>query len=525
MTNAYLTELHAILPRVLSFFSRDKHSKSYGIGDRQHISWCTIDFANGTQQGAAHGLARLLHAGLLPDWCDTLQVQEIINSAFVGTKAIMRPNGSMEEAFPFESSFCVTALVAHDLLWAEKLCPAENEEEKDFRLNTIKPLMHFLLKHDEVHGIISNHLATAVGALFLWHELTGDIQAEKRAHFFLQRILNHACLSEGWFKEYDGADPGYQSLCLHYLSLVHEIRPDLELEQKIIKSIEFLSYFAFPSGSFGGIFGSRRTRLWYPTAGALLANTHPIAASLSHFMEQSVAKHSCVCLSAMDDQNLIPMFNAYAVAATTRKHWIETALPPLPCHDLDFNVKEFTKAGLYISATNTHYTVVCLRLGCAYESCTRDGKTHHVDGGSLLQLGKKVWSTQVHDGQANINHTASSITITTRFAPILRTRPTPLQLMALRILSLSIMRLTFFSCTIKKIMAHLLMGKKKFSPQQVERRIDFSGEIATTEAKLLNDKQFAIADNFIANGKDFSSIHMASVGYWQGVYCKSEEKK
>ena len=39
-----------------------------------------------------------------------------IQSIFAGTKSITRKDGSLEEAFPNEGSYCVTALVAFDFL-------------------------------------------------------------------------------------------------------------------------------------------------------------------------------------------------------------------------------------------------------------------------------------------------------------------------------------------------------------------------------------------------------------------------
>ena len=63
-------------------------------------------------------------------------------------------------------------------------------------------------------------MATAVAALSRWDILVGDPKALKKAEHLLDRILNNQS-QEGWFMEYEGADPGYQTLCLHYLVDVH----------------------------------------------------------------------------------------------------------------------------------------------------------------------------------------------------------------------------------------------------------------------------------------------------------------
>ena len=70
MHEAYLNQVHSVLPRILSLYDTDSSSDTYGMGDRYHWAWGLIDFGNGTYQGAAHGLARLLTHDLLPDRCN-----------------------------------------------------------------------------------------------------------------------------------------------------------------------------------------------------------------------------------------------------------------------------------------------------------------------------------------------------------------------------------------------------------------------------------------------------------------------
>jgi hypothetical protein len=116
--NIYLEYIDANLPRLLALYDNNAASKTYGMGDRFFWSWKLIDFANGTFQGASNGLARLLIHGLLPVNISETSILKRIDSMFRAAARLCRRNGSMEEAFPYESSFCVTALVAYDLLTA-----------------------------------------------------------------------------------------------------------------------------------------------------------------------------------------------------------------------------------------------------------------------------------------------------------------------------------------------------------------------------------------------------------------------
>ena len=112
MSNPYLEEIHANLPRLLALFDNDQTSLSYGMGDRYHWAWGLIDFGNGTFQGAAHGLARLWSAGLWPYPTSRSLFLERINAMIEAASKLIRRDGSLEEAFPHEGSYCVTALVA-----------------------------------------------------------------------------------------------------------------------------------------------------------------------------------------------------------------------------------------------------------------------------------------------------------------------------------------------------------------------------------------------------------------------------
>jgi hypothetical protein len=508
--NPFLQAAYAVLPRVASFFDTDARARTYGVADRHYASWCTIDFANGTYQGAAFGLARLWEADAFPVWFDSGGALALIKSAFCGTASICRSDGSLEEAFPFERSFCVTALGAHDLLQAYAILHRRGAATADL-LESVRPLIAFLLRGDERHGIISNHLATAAGALFLWSRLTGEGGAECRGLALLERIRRHAS-PEGWFREYDGADPGYQTLCLHYLVLLHQLRPDLGLESDLRKASVFLSHFAMPDGSFGGIYGSRRTRLYYPSSFALLAPSIPEAAALDGFMRSAVERQHCVTLAAMDDLNLVPMFNAYAVAGTAQAGDCGPGAS-LPCLDPGFCKKDFPQAGLLVRATPDHYTVISTRLGGAFETAARGGGVRKADGGSILQRRNVFWSTQGIDPEAVVKVDDQAVIVTCRPSRVLRRRPSGAAFICLRLLAATVMRVPTVSHAVKRLLAYLLISRQSRIPVRICRSIRLDGPLAHCDATVEGGVPPGM--EFTPDSGDFRSIHMASAGYWQ----------
>ena len=203
--NAPLEQVHEVLPRLLALYDTNPASTTYGQGDRYRWAWKLIDFGNGTFQGAAHGLARLLRHRLLPEWLAENAARRRIDAMFHGAAALMRSNGSLEEAFPYESSFCVTALVAYDLLSAvEQLKPATGTRA-DW-LAIVRPMIRFLQGAEESHAFISNHLATGAAALCKWSALTGEPGREQGRSLVASIVAEQH--EEGWFREYQGADPG-----------------------------------------------------------------------------------------------------------------------------------------------------------------------------------------------------------------------------------------------------------------------------------------------------------------------------
>jgi hypothetical protein len=511
-TDPILTAAHRALPRLLCLFDDDPVSPTYGYGDRLYWGWKLIDFANGAFQGAAHGLARLLAAGLLPDALPKASAIRRIKAMFAATRAMTRRNGSLEEAYPYESSFCVTALIAYDLVAAVDLLRDEiDQAARAEMLDAIRPLTGFLLRNSDTHAVISNHLATAAAALFRWHAITADEAAEARARHFVERLLSNFS-DEGWFREYDGADPGYQTLCMDFLADIALLRRDLKLEPVLPQAIRFLSHCAHPDGSFSGIYGSRNTRFYFPAGVESLAGSIPEAAALADWMAKSIAELKTVTLDAVDMWNLPTLFNSYCWAAALRAGRGPAAAPPaLPCHAAPFR-KTFDGAGLIIDRGTGHYTIVSWHKG---------GVAYHFDGDRAKVIDTGVvakrsdgalFSSQAYEASNRIVwRNENEIEITAPLMQVSWRRPTPATFVLLRTACLTLMRIPIVNRLAKRFLVRLLITAKHASGASNRRRIAFG-------------PHFSIADEWagpssglerVKTGRPFSAIHMSSQGYWQ----------
>ncbi len=515
-TDPYSAETIQVLPRVLALFDNDPTSNSYGYGDRYHWAWGLIDFGNGTFQGMAHGLARLWNSGLWPYPTGKEDFLKRIDAVFKGTRGLTRNDGSLEEAFPREGSFCVTALVAFDLLVAiDQLSDQVDSARKDNWLEIVSSLIGFVVRNDETHGFISNHLATAVAALIRWDKMSeGDQNALSKAELLLERILQNQS-NEGWFREYEGADPGYQSLCTHYLADVHLHREDLNLLEPLRHSIRFLWHFAHPDGSFGGHYGSRSTRLYYPSGVLALADEIPEAHALSIFMARSITSQRVVSLSTMDESNLTPMFNSYSWAAglfqdagKDQFRRIENCV--LPCFSNETYRKNFPQSGIMVDRGLDHYSVVNYKKGGVVQHY-QNKKLNLIDGGLVVKAKcGKLGSSQHYDASTQIEIKGSIIKIRNQVAEMPKRVTKPLQFTLLRVLCLSFFRFSVVREFIKKVLVKSLITRPKLWPMLNDRRIELGRNLnVRDECKLPSGyAKFVELKNFVP-------IHMASKGYWQ----------
>lgn len=495
-------------------FDTDQTSRSYGIGDRYFWAWGLTDFGNATFQGCAHGLTRLWVSGLWPFDSTEDSFIKRIQAIFKGTKFLTRKDGSLEEAFPNEGSYCVTALVAFDLLvsidlLSEKISDVQQQEF----IEIVRPLIIYLTKSDETHAIISNHLATAVAALSRWDILVGDPKALKKAEHLLDRILNNQS-EEGWFMEYEGADPGYQTLCLHYLADAHLQRRDLNLLEPIRRSIRFLQHFAHPDGSFGGHYGSRCTKFYYPSGILAMVPEISEALVLDKYMQKSISEKKVVGLSSMDEPNLIPMFNCYAWSATLAKAKQATVNEEnsvnLPCEREEPFRKNFKEAGILIDRGNDHYSIINYKKGgVVYHFLQKNLSI--IDTGVVIRSSSgDLGSSHSFDHNQTLTIKDNRTMIKHRITAMPKKLTSPLKFLVLRILCFTVFRSSRIREFTKRLLVKYLVTKPKAWPIWNEREI-LLGE----NLKIIDQCDSKRGYEKVEVKNPFVPIHMASQGYWQ----------
>lgn len=357
--STYLSLVQYGAYRWLHAIDLDPTSKTYGIADRDYWAWKTKDFPNATWQG---GIAGFLDACPLLTFEDQ-QIQKIVTACIYGTQSIQRSNGSFEEAYPYESSVCVTGLVVFNLGYAFLKYPGYfKDESRQVLKSVVQKAYDFLIKVPETHGIIANHLATIAYGLTLARKILQIQEDDREVH----DVLKLQDPNEFWFPEYGGADPGYQTLLSHYLIAGASLSPIKGLEACLEKSRTFISHFCFPDGSFSGEIGNRGTAIFYPSASLRLTqNQHlPLTNESFWFLDKHIQRLDCSSPITIDCGNFVPLFNSWAFCLGTFQNQYEieafTYQPQEMIH--------LKNAGLIVSKKEKSFMVASL-----YQATIRKG--------------------------------------------------------------------------------------------------------------------------------------------------------
>jgi len=500
MKNLYKEILKQNIFRLLNLYNTDIFSATYGFGDRDYWGWKIKDFSNATMQGGVHSLAIALKLGIFKK-DERKVILKLIETIIKATKKITHSNGSVDEAYPKESSFCVSALVSFDILSALYYLKDEEIEINNY-FSTVEPLINFITKHNEEHAIGSNHLATAVSAILLWNHLTGD--NNQRYKELLQVIYENQS-SEGWYREYEGADPGYQTLCTHYLFYAYMLTKDKELFESLKRSARFLMHFIHPDGTIGGLYGSRNTEVFYPGGIVGLSGEIEEFALMAKYL---VPDERQILPQHIDIGNFVPLLNSYAVAALyyeSVKDNIENCkLKPFWSEE---GHRDFPESGIYIYSNRRYFVIINYKKGGTLKIFDKESLKVYEDGGifGILKNGRK-FSTQAFDQKISFR----DFIVVSNFYLVNEDYLTPLKCIVVRILGLTVFKFIKLNNMFKKMVVKRLMtGKKKIDGRAIRKFI-------FAEDKLIVEEKIKLPKNtkWIGHAGKCKAIHMASSGYF-----------
>ena len=513
-SEVYLNSVTQEAVRVLGLMDREFLSPTKGCMDRTYWAWKFTDFPGARFQEGICSLSFLYATPFennqyyrnpaLLDW---------IVSGIDFWVCIQYNDGSFDEAYPFERSLAATAFTSFYLAEAWNFLEDQLPQPVADRLKeSLRHAGEWLIKNDETHGFLSNHLAAAAAALLHISQITGDERFEGRSRFFLDKILAHQS-PEGWYDEYGGADPGYQTHCSFYLARYWEISGDSKLAESLEHSFQFLAHFLHPDGSLGGEYASRNTQTYYPAAFEMMSGVSGISHWIAQEMLPSVQDMSAAGLGSVDAYNYFPLLNnnVFAYLACQRNNHRQTTVETPPEQS---GVLYFPEAG--IAKMRNEYIELYAGLTKGGVIKAFDRQTGQLIGNDCGYLGKfksgKLFSSQWVDPDTKIAIQDDEIVVDGGFYQFENTVMSPVKFLLFRLFSLTAGRLPKVSYWLKSLLVNKLIYHNERLPITFSRKICIDLKQITIEDHL----QGSIGDQIdtLARPDVFTTIHMGSSRYF-----------
>jgi hypothetical protein len=504
-------------PRLLGMLDRDPESPTAGSFDRDHWAWKFRDFPIAMLQTGLVPMA-LLYADAGPDnpYGRSPRMLDWTLASITATLRRQHRNGAFDSVAPFSQDHGVTLQLVLALTSALRILKNDVPDAlRDAVALGVRRACAFAARSDEDYAFISNHQGfMALG----WHaagELLGDTALVARGAATVDRIIEHQS-PDGWYAEYGGPDPGYESLGISYLATYLAATAHPRLAQSLKRSVEFYSHCLFPDGSVGGSFGSRLTQLFYPSGFELLAKHDPLASRVVEYLSERLQRGNVVTPDNVDAHNLPSVLQSYLLAATAALEAPSggETLANLPCESLDL-WRYFDGSGITVAATPHYYAVTNARRGGITSICDRRSEQLlYEDSGVVVDTGDATWSSATPADVANATASSSPRTVqsTVTGGRAGNAQLTPPKFLLLRALGLTAFRsVTLGSFLRRMIISRLITGRER-GPCTCERSVRFEPDRIAIEDRVTVPSRDGIRAVRLTRG--FQPFHMGSARYF-----------
>lgn len=448
------------LKKILTLQDRNPHSPTYGCFDRKFWHLRVCDFPSGMAQEFVLPLA-LAYRHPFPgnEFHQHTTILEWVRAGIAYAAESAHADGSCDDYYPFERATGATAFSLYAALEAIDLTGLEASPFLEF----LRRRATWLMRHEE-SGRLSNHEALISNCLFRMARLTGDNAFREGAQRRVERLLGWQHPEEGWFYEYQGADPGYLTLTIANLAEIEETE-QLQLRPVIDRSVDFLFQVQPPDGWLGGEWTSRNTNNYFPhgleicgqwSKRALQVNDRAIAALRKppEYDDDTIIAHHCW---------------SFLKAAI---RWVETRPEPSgsqPCH--------FPAAGILTLQAGQYTLLAATKKGGSFRLYRNDQLLHADTGVSLLVgQGRKKRNLVCHlwsdDVIANVD--GQSVAVSGPMGYAKHSINSPMRNLALRLIVLTVGR--FNPNLIRRLLQQLLITGRSGSNVRFERQLTLSDE-------------------------------------------------
>lgn len=498
----YLRAVWPAIPRLLSAVDRHPFRATYGCFDRQYWHYRTAAFPSEMHQEAVLTLA-LAHRHALPGnvWHAQPLLRELAVAGMRFAARSSHRDGSCDDYYPYERALgaAVFSLVA--CAKAYRLLELNDAELRDWLARRAA----WVARHNET-GMLTNHQALA--ALGLWHAwlITGRDELRAASLARIERVLAWQS-QEGWFDEYGGADPGYQTVTIDCLAQLRKLTGDGRLDEPLNRAVAFARLTLHPDDTLGGPHGSRGTLHFYPHGFELLSRANADAADLADACLRSLrsgaqAQFADDRLYAHGPGGLIEAFLDWSPRRPTERAQVDGP------HYLP-------EAKLLIARTASTYTIVSAARGGAFRRYG-EGREPRSDAGLVIELADgRQGVTQRIDAPREIEVDAESPTelrVASRFDADRQQLASVGRQAALHLGMATLGR--WFRGPARWLLQKLLIHRRGALPVSHERRFEFRGEelIVVDTLRLLDPR---VQVSRLAAATDYQAAYTAASSEFQ----------
>ena len=430
----YLFEAVRSVPRILLMLDRNPVSRTYGCFDREYWHYRTADFPCGMNEEFVLVLAEAWRARHPQNpFYQNERLRELILAALHFARQSAHRDASCDDYFPFEKA---RGAVSFSLYAQTESCLRLGIKAPELLKFFIRRA-DWMLRHQE-SGRLANHQALGALALHNVFALTGETRFQQGSNELVKLTLAWQD-AEGWFQEYEGADPGYQTCSISFLAKLRQKTGDARLTAPLQRAAEFAVDFLHPDGSYAGEYGSRNTHHFYPHGMELLAAECPAARRLAD---------TCLHLALprrtryFNDDNRMCAHYVY----DWFQAWQDYAAVPGrggPPPPVEPRVTWRPNAGLLAVHTATHCVIAAAHKGGVLRVLRPAGPVY-ADTGVMVQLEDgRALVAHLYNRANQVTWDAAQQTLTIA-GPLCRRRSplmTPVKQMIFRVLALTIGRL------------------------------------------------------------------------------------
>ncbi len=479
----------AHIPHILTLLDRNPHSPTYGCFDRNYWHYRIIDFPSGMAQEFVWPLALAYDTPAEGNpYYRRPVVREWVRAGMDFAARSAHGDGSCDDYFPFERAAGAAAFSLLAGIEASALTRCADERLHRFFARRAD----WLARHRE-SGRLSNHAALIVLALELLGRRLGTDRWRRARDERLAELLSWQD-SEGWFHEYGGFDPGYQTLTIGCLAEFYQLERDDRVREALLRATRVAAEFVHPDGTVGGEYGSRNTYNFFPHGFERVGVWEPRALAANDRFLQSLARGAG---PAYEDDHLVG-HHAWSYLLAWR-HWVEErpSLAPRPAGRV-----VLPHAGVMVDRRGSTELYLGQGKGGVFK-LFRDGGLVASDSGLSLVAGtgsrqRNAVSHLLPPERVQVGE--DEIVVEGQFGWAKHQQMTPVKLVLLRAVMLSMGRL--FPNLVRRALQRMLITGGEKAPYRYTRRLRREGDDG-------EEARWRVTDEIRG---DWTRVHAAAIG-------------